>query len=211
MRAAIISNGQIDDYEYIKKYILESDILICADGGGEHAFKMGLIPDVLIGDFDSISEDTLKLFEKNSTSVFKYKREKDQTDTELAVDCAISKGADEIILIGGTGKRLDHTYANISLLVVMRERDIEGLIIDEYNEIRVIDKFLRMQGDKNDKISLLAFTPEVCGVTTRGLKYPLKDGVLKNDNTLGISNEFLDSEAEIEVKSGILLVIKARD
>jgi thiamine pyrophosphokinase len=150
-------------------------------------------------------------FETKGTKVFRHKQDKDQTDTQLAVEYAIEKGASEVILLGCLGSRIDHTYANISLLIWLMQKGTNGVAIDECNEIRVIDKYIKISGKAGDLISLLAITPRVSGVSTKGLKYGLKDGELRYDNTLGISNEFLAEYAEIWVKEGTLMVIKAKD
>lgn len=211
MKAVILSNGRIDDYQYIKNKISRADTLICADGGGFHAGEMRLIPNVLIGDFDSLDEKTIRIFESKGTKIFKYEREKDQTDTQLAVEYAVEKGADEVILLGCTGSRFDHSYANVSLLVWLMQKGIKGTLIDEYNEICVIDRYIKLSGNEGDLVSLLAVTPKVSGVTTKGLRYSLEDGELRNNNTLGISNEFISKEAEIWIKEGILMVVRAKN
>ena len=211
MRAAILSNGRVVDYEYTKSIISQTYMFVCADGGGFHAAKMGLVPNALIGDFDSLDEKVIKDFEEKGTRVFRYKPDKDQTDTQLAVEYAVEKGANEVIFLGCSGSRIDHTYANISLLIWLMNKGIKGVMIDEYNEIVVTDRYVKISGKTGDLVSLLAITPRVSGVRTNGLKYGLEDGILRYDNTLGISNEFLAEDAEIWVKEGTLMVIKARD
>ncbi len=211
MIAIILSNGVAVDHEYIKSMVSEADMLICADGGARHAYSMGLTPNLLIGDIDSVSKELLNYFEDKKVEIITYPCEKDETDTQLAVEYAVDKGAKEIVLVGCTGCRFDHTFANISLLIWLMKRGIRGKIIDSNNEINVIDRYIRLYGNKGDKISLLSITPKVTGIFTKGLKYVLEDGELCYDKPKGVSNEMTSSQAEIVIRDGMLLVIKSWD
>lgn len=211
MRAAIISNGRIEDCTLLASALSKADIVICADGGARHAVKIGIIPDVLIGDLDSINKDTLEGFNKKNIKVLTYPQEKDQTDTQLAVEYAVKIGAKEIILLGCIGSRFDHTLANVSLLIWLLKRGIKGVMIDSNNEIHIMDRYLEIYGEAGEKLSLLPVTPKVKGVVTKGLKYSLNDGELRFETPIGVSNEFVSPRAEIVIKEGILLVIKSRD
>src|SRR5690606_28039069 len=103
MKAVIFAGGQIKNYDKLKKYIEGSDLVICADSGIEHAFNMGIMPDLLVGDMDSINHDTLEKANKLGIARHNFPAEKDSTDTELALDIALAKGASEAILLGGLG------------------------------------------------------------------------------------------------------------
>ena len=211
MKAVILSNGTVEDYDYAKAAVAGAQMIICADGGGEHAVKMGLIPDALIGDFDSISKETLNLLKEKGTKILEHPCEKDETDTQVAVEYAVENGAKELILIGGIGSRFDHTFANVSLLIWLMKRGIRGVIVNNSNEIHVIDKYIKILGNEGDKISLLPITPKVTGIVTKGLKYCLKDEELYFDKPRGTSNELTSSSAEIVIRDGVLLVIKAKE
>ena len=136
MRAVIIGNGDIKDYQYIKSKINDNDFIICADGGYNHAEKMGIVPDVLIGDFDSA-----KNFEKVKDRI-EYPKRKDFTDGELAVAYAVDNGYEDIVLIAMTGDRFDHSIADILLL----EKCKNGVLIDDNNEIYLLKDKLSLNG-----------------------------------------------------------------
>lgn len=207
MKAIIISNGEIKNYSYYKKYFEGPVFIVCCDGGARHLRNLSVIPDVLLGDFDSISEEDLKYCKENSVETIKYPVKKDKTDTEIAVEYVISKKCDSCTIIGGFGNRADHTLANILLLIKMLKKGVLGTIIDEKNSINVIQDKTRIEKIENHIISLIPITEEVRGITTKGLLYPLNNATIMPGDTRGISNEFSADMAEIDIKSGMLLII----
>ena len=211
MKALIISNGIIEDYEELKILIKQSNMVVCADGGGQHAYDIGMLPNVIIGDFDSINPTILNYFKENNIKIHTYPCDKNETDTQLAVQYAVDNGAKEIILVGCVGTRFDHTFANVSLLIWLMKRGIRGVIINKNNEINVIDRYIELYGSIGEKVSLLAITPMITGIHTKGLKYALEDGELSFDNPRGISNELIATKAEVVIRDGMMLVIKAKD
>lgn len=211
MKCLIVSNGNIENYNFYKKIIIEADLIICADGGAKHLVNMGAIPHIVIGDLDSIDEKNRKLFVSKKVKFLKFPVDKDATDTELATDFALSKNPSEIIYIGTIGSRMDHTLANIALLKKLLEKDVFARIINENNEIYLIDKEIELYGNNGDFISILPLTEKVTGITLKGLKFPLHNAEIRLGSSLGISNSFVDKKATIKIQSGQLLVIKARD
>jgi Thiamin pyrophosphokinase, catalytic domain. len=129
MKAVILSNGNVENIEFLRSYIESSDIFICADGGGNYAKSLGIKPDILIGDFDSVKEEILNYFQYLGTEIIRYPREKNYVDTQLAVDRAIELSADKIILLGATGNRLDHTLANINMLYYIYKKGVTAEIV----------------------------------------------------------------------------------
>lgn len=211
MKAIIICSGEIKDISIIQKNITAGDIVICADGGYRHAEKAGILPNYLIGDFDSIKVEALNSAVAKGTKVIKHPPEKDQTDTELAVLLAISLHADEILLLGAIGSRFDHVLANIHLLVKGIQAGKKITITDSNNEITLISAKGHFYSIPGDIFSLLPMTEVVTGITTSGLKYPLKDGTMELGAPYGVSNEATGDEVIIEISSGLLLVIRAKD
>ena len=211
MTAVIICSGTIEDYSYYYKYISEAELIICADGGAAHAQKMGVTPHILVGDFDSISDTVLDFYKSSGVEIIKFPAEKDMTDTEIALDLAIDRGFRTIILLGALGTRMDHSLANVFLLKRLLNRGIKGIIANEYNEMAVIKDRIELQREQGVKVTLLPLSEAVEGVTTKGLYYPLDNATLELGSSLGVSNEFAADTAEVTVKSGLLLVIKARD
>jgi thiamine pyrophosphokinase len=212
MKAAIVSHGEIRDYDYIRKIMEECDIIVCADGGLEYVQKCGLIPDALIGDLDSVSNDALeKLQGVGKTKIVKYPREKDYTDTQLAVDYAVEQGADEIVLLGSTGDRIDHSLANLLLLVKLIRNNIKSCVIDEKNSIFITNNSIKLNGNIGDLVSLIPIGGDVTGIFTDGLQYRLCGATITLGDPLGISNVFTSKEIEVKIESGYLLVIKSKD
>jgi thiamine pyrophosphokinase len=209
--AVIICSGSIEDYSFCKKYLDCAGLLICADGGAAHARRLGLIPDLLIGDFDSILADDLVFYKNSGVEIIKFPMEKDMSDCELAVNTAVERGYKNLVLLGALGTRIDHSLANILLLRKMLDKGINGIIANEHNEVILVKDRVVLERDVNARVSLLALSEKVVGLSVEGLCYPLHDDELNIGSSLGISNEFTADTAEITVRKGILLVIKAWD
>lgn len=203
MRALIIANGKITDFEKIKKYIKKDDYVICADGGYDYAKKLGVCPNVIIGDMDSISSDDVK--EKKLV----FPKKKDLTDSELVVGYAVENGFDELLLVGFTGGRADHMLTNIMLLT--KHADVDIKIIDEYSEISLAKEENVIYGECGGLISIIPINGDLCGVSTEGLEYPLKDETLYFGEGRGVSNVMLSDKCKITIKSGRGLIIKSTD
>ncbi|MGE5329051.1 MAG: thiamine diphosphokinase [Deltaproteobacteria bacterium] len=211
MRTIIISNGTIEDYDAVTEIIKPDDYIICADGGALHARKLGIVPNVLIGDGDSIDQETLKYYESKGVTILSYPKEKDQTDTQLAVEYAYQQGSKEMVLFGCIGTRFDHTFGNVAMLIWLMKRGVRGVIVNKHNEVHVIDRYIVLEGKPGDRLSLLPITPKINGIFTTGLKYALQDGELVYDQPMGISNEFIANEAQVVIRDGMLMVVKSRD
>jgi len=211
MNCVIFSGGKIDDYEYLKKYLDKADFIISADSGAYHCRMLGIKPDVMVGDFDSIDGCDFNALKDTGTEVIRYPAEKDMTDSELAVEIAVSKGCSRVILLGATGSRLDHSVSNIFLLKKLLDSNIEGIIANEKNEVRLIRDNITLKREDGVFVTLLPISGDAAGVTTRGLYYPLENAVLAVGSSRGVSNQFSEDEAYVEVKNGLLLVIISRD
>lgn len=211
MVAIIVCSGSIIDYSYHEKYFNIAKSIICVDGGAKHLRNLELVPDVLIGDLDSIQKEDLEYLNSLNVRIIKYPSEKNMTDTEIAVDFAVESGYTEIIIIGGIGSRLDHSLANIFLLKQMLSRGIKGMIVNEHNEIMLVKDRIFVMREEGYKLTLLPLTNVVEGITTKGLYYELNCEDIEMGSSRGVSNEFLDETAEITIKKGLLMVIKSRD
>jgi len=207
-RAVIISHGKVINKEFFIKMIKESDYVIAANGGSKHAKSFGLIPDVIIGDLDSISKKDYLFFLNNGSDFKKYSPIKDKTDIHLALEHAMECGFKEILLLCVFGDRLDHMLANIFLLMRAVEADINVKIVDEFHEIILICNLGRIEGNIGDIVSLIPLTPTVSGIKLTGLKFAPKKGRLKMTETLGISNVLTKKSATITINKGKLLLIK---
>lgn len=211
MKAVCVCNGSISDYEIIKKYIQESDYIISVDGGAGHLRKMGINPDILIGDFDSANSRDLDYYVSKGINVSKFPVEKDMTDSELAIEKVLELGATEVVFLGALGTRIDHSFANIMLLKKMLDIGLRGSIADEHNELYMFDSNFSIGKKEGRKLSLIPITEKVTGVSTRGLKYPLVNATMVLGTSWGISNEFEEEVAFVSIDSGILLACLSRD
>lgn len=214
----IISGGSIDDAfakDWIKEY--QPDYTIVADSGMEFMRRAELIPDMIIGDFDSVDPETLEIFRRECIEKGIVWKElnpiKDDTDTEFAIRQAMALGAEEITILGGTGTRLDHVLGNIALLGIGLEEGISIQLVDVHNRIRMIDKPMQLKKAEQfgTVVSLVPYFGEVKGLTLKGFKYPLQDFTMGGFSSLGISNEIMADVAEISFEEGNLIVIEARD
>lgn len=198
MRALIIGNGDIKNYDNIMRKIGRTDLIICADGGYNHVKKMGITPDVLIGDLDSaIGYEDIK-------NRVEYPTRKDFTDGELAVMYAEEHGCDSVVMVGMTGDRLDHTFADIMLLNKCKN----GVVIDDNNEIYLLRDRLRINGKCGQTLSIIPVTADARGISTSGLEYPLDNETLYFSSTRGISNVMTADICEITINEGLALVVK---
>ncbi len=211
----IVTGGHIDD-DFAAGWISDHnfDGVIASDSGMEFFRRAGILPDIIIGDFDSAKEDTLEYFEKyDSIEWKKLNPMKDDTDTEAAIRLAIEKGAKSITLFGATGSRLDHTLANIELLGIGLEEKISITILDKHNRIRMINSGLTIKKSEQfgKFVSLIPYSMKVENVCLRGFKYELDNYCMSKFNSLGVSNEITADEARISFTDGILLVVEADD
>ncbi|MDB5078474.1 MAG: Thiamine pyrophosphokinae [Chloroflexi bacterium] len=199
-------------FDYARSAVADGALLICADGGGDVALAWELLPDLLVGDMDSISPVSLETF-KNSPGVEVRIApvEKDETDLELALLTAIERGSRDITILGGLGGRLDHTLGNIYLLAAaqLAQAGAKARMLGELEEVLVLrgGETLELKGQPNELVSLIPLTPVAQGIRTGGLYYPLKGEPLYIGPTRGISNQFTGTEATVSLEEGLLLVI----
>ena len=178
------------------------DLIIAADGGVKHLERFGIRPDIIIGDFDSLG------IVPEGDNVIRLKPEKDVTDMHAAVSEGIKKGFGEFEIYGATGGRLDHTLANIQLAVSLAQKDIKHCIHgDGYCIVAVTDSQINFDASNSGYISVFAHSDVCASVTIEGLKYELKDSMLLNSFTLGVSNEFIGKKSKISVQKGTLIII----
>jgi thiamine pyrophosphokinase len=215
MRGLIVSGGTVDD-ELVCQEIKNGgyEMVIAADSGMEVLYRHHLTPDIIVGDFDSVSKEALSFFKDVDRIEFEALNPiKDDTDTEYALRDAISRGVHSVTILGATGSRIDHMLGNICLLGMGLVNDVNVTILDTHNRIRMIDSPITIckKEQYGTAVSLIPYSDEVTGVTLTGFKYNLSEYNMKGFNTLGISNEIVEDEATIDLKSGYLLVIESKD
>lgn len=183
------------------------DLILCADGGYDHAQRAGIVPDFLIGDFDSLAGSV-----QPGIETITFPAEKDDTDTGLCLQAAMERGCDDILIIGGLGGRFDHALANIQLMAAAADRVARIVMKDSRNYVTILkDGQLRVPRKNNAHLSILSLSDTSLGVCLEGVKYPLSDYTMTRTFPLGVSNEFEENEARISVKKGTLFVALTQD
>lgn len=201
-KACVFCNGYLKNPAKAKRAVKNCDLLIAADGGARYFLDMGLAPQVIIGDMDSINLDLWK--NKPDIKHIRYPADKDKSDAELAVEYALAQGCMQIILIAANGGRLDHTFGNIALAAAHPGR---VAILDGTATLVAVDKTEKciLHGKIGTVVSLIPYNSNKITVRTNGLKYSLQDECLKAV-THGLSNELSQPQACICVSNGILIV-----
>lgn len=207
-RIVVVANGELNDPQYIRRLIRDDDYIICADGGAVHAVTMGLQPGLVVGDMDSLPAHLVMQLEEEGTHFLRFPAEKDKSDLELALEQAVEKAPQEILLLCALGgERFDQAFGSLMLLNIPLRAGIPAKIIDERHRIYLMESEITVQGSPGDTLSLFPLTAAVADVKTEGLKYPLKEETLAFASTRGLSNEFLGTSARVTAGSGLLLVI----
>ncbi len=202
MHIVIVANGWLTQPFKINP----EDILIAADGGARHCLELGLTPDYVVGDLDSLEDNDLERLASAGAKILRFPSRKDYTDLELAVQQAAQLGASRVTLVAALGARWDQTFANVLLAAAHLEFPIR--ILDGNQEISFLraGESLEISGAPGDTVSLLAVTSEVKGIYTQNLEYPLKNEALRLGSTRGVSNVLLQPKASISIMQGLLMV-----
>jgi len=213
MTAILICGGDVTA-AFLRKCLeqYEEAMVYAVDGGLTVASEARVMPDVLVGDFDTADASLVAMYE-NCCEVLRHVPEKDATDTELAVDDALAKGADRVVMLGATGSRMDHTLANIHMLYRILERGKRGCIVNENNRISMYQESFSLKKEElfGTYLSFLPFYGDVKGLALSGVKYPLYGQDMTAGNSLGVSNEAKDDIIGVSFLEGYLLMIEARD
>ena len=204
MRIIIFANGDLPNLNKARTLLRSDDFIICADGGTRHALALGLTPNVIVGDMDSLPANF-------QTSTFNgeivlYPKDKNETDLELAIDHAVSLNPDQILILAALGGRMDQTLANIALLADPRLSSFDIRLSDSVEEIFFCRDQAKVEGRSGDIVSLIPWQGEVTGVFTENLRWHLHHETLYPDKTRGISNEMTADIATIQIRSGLLLI-----
>jgi thiamine pyrophosphokinase len=208
MRAVVFVNGEVRDYTALAGWLRPGDYLIGADGGTRHILALGLHPVIVVGDLDSLEPQTVTDLAAQGVEIERHPVAKDQTDLELAIEAGLRAGAEEVLLLGALGGRLDQTLANL-LILAQRNwpvplRLAEG---DQLAQVLRSGGCLTLHAAPGSIVSAIPLSPIVTGITYNGLEYPLVDATLAIGSTRGISNVVASSPATITIKEGVLLVV----
>ena len=203
----IVVNGDNEDKGWLQSRLNEASYVVVADGGMRHLYEIGVIPDIVIGDMDSISAEIESWLDENDVEQMLFSAEKDETDLELAIRYALTHYDGPIRIAGATGGRVDHTLANIMLLATptVEVRDVR--IITPHQELFIIRDEVLIEGKQGDQLSLIPLNQAVFIASTIGLKWPLKNEILHFGSARGVSNIVTSHSARIVVEKGIIVAI----
>ncbi len=203
-------NGRMCDPAIFRATYQSGDSLIAVDGGLNHLLALNLIPNILIGDMDSISQTALEEQRQSGVTIIQFPVEKNETDFELALQYVYQKRPVQVNIFAGSGGRLDHTLTNLSLASSAHFADPAITFWGDDGEMYYIHRNRQVDGAAGDTVSLIPWGGEAVGVTTLGMQYPLNNETLYPDLSRGISNVMLTACAEVRIKSGRLLCIHQR-
>ncbi len=207
MRAVIFANGDEFYPALDGDRVGEADLLIAANGGARHCLALGLTPSVLIGDLDSLAPSDIQRLERLETRFVRYPARKDATDLELALEYAVEKSVDEVLILGSVGDRWDQSLANFLLIAA---DDFAGVRVSlaggpqEAHLVRAGER-LDIEGAPGDTVSLIPLGGDTGDIVTHGLEYPLQAEPLLFGSTRGLSNVLVEAPASVSLESGMLL------
>ncbi len=208
-KCIIISAGEFD-MDFIET--VPGDYIIAADGGYRHCLGIGLQPDLILGDFDSIDPESrgelTAYTAQHPGCVQILPAEKDDTDTLAAIRIGLARGCREFEIYGSQGGRLSHTMANIQSLFFLKQNGANGSLIGKTNRVFLIqNETLRLPDSWKGYLSLFSYGEQAEGVTLQNLRYELQDAVLTNSFPIGVSNELTERPAVVSVRKGTLLAV----
>lgn len=207
MKALLVASGDAPDDALLRDRTKEADILIAVDNGLEAFDRCSIVPDLIVGDMDSVSKKMLEVY-GDRVELCAVPAEKNETDTALAIDEAVKRGADRIVLLGATGGRIDHLLSNLMLLKYAYNKGAALLIEDDCQEIFLSNGETELHGKKGQTVSLIPMNTRAV-VNAEGLYYPLENLLLTNEKPRGVSNVFLGDSARI-ISDDFIFVIKIK-
>ncbi|MBC7233333.1 MAG: thiamine diphosphokinase [Chloroflexi bacterium] len=213
MRAIIVANGHVEEGENYSGLVRAGDLVIAADGGTVIALQLGLEPQAVVGDLDSLPLEVRRELEERGCQFLHYPARKDETDTELAIRYALEQGAEEIVLLAATGDRLDHTLANVFLLGMPQLRGKKACILTGRTEVWLLrgGEELTIQGQPGAIVTLLPVGQDAVGIHSSGLEWALRDDTLRFGLARGVSNVMTAEKAQVSLRAGLLLVFRVQE
>lgn len=214
-RMVIVSGGELDE-KFALAVLRESvtNCVIGVDKGMELLYWNGIVPSYIVGDFDSVDQKIANYYrDETSVPIREYNPVKDASDTEIAVRLAMTLGCSELIILGATGGRIDHLWANVQTLTIPFRAGIDAKILDPRNRIRLIGgkTVLKKSEAYGPYFSLFPLGNEVYGFNIEGAKYPLRNHTLTPYDSLCVSNQIDGDEVTIDFSAGIVILMETRD
>jgi len=207
-RAIIFANGKMEVPPPILKDIQSSDLIIAADGGTHHCERWGIMPNVIVGDFDSLVSKEVTTFQQAGVEIIQYPAHKDETDLELALQLSLKGEVTDVYILGALDARWDMTIANVLLAANPMFSQVKIRLLDGLQELIILrgEGRIDIDGHPGDVISLIALGGDAYGITTYGLEYPLYNETLYFGSPRGVSNTFSQDQAHVFIRKGILLL-----
>lgn len=210
MTTLIFANGDLQGLSWIRPLLAEAQAVIAADGGARHLWRLNHLPDLVIGDMDSLGREVREWLESAEVQLAVFPHLKDETDLELALLHAAQQSDEDIVVIGGFGGRFDQTLANIMLLA---HPELNGRRVElrtRYERAWLVRDFTMIEGEVGDTVSLIPLDGDVLVADTRGLQWPLQDEWLVFGPARGVSNVMTEPVASVKLASGTLLCLHTK-
>jgi thiamine pyrophosphokinase len=212
VRAAIFLNGTPDLEPLIQAVADRADLVVAADGGARYALAAGIVPDLIVGDMDSLGEDLAREMEARGAELERHPSRKDKMDGHLAVLTAKARGATNADFLCATGGKFGAVFAVPHILLAAERLGLRSSAFAGWGTMFVVEDGSRtVRGVPGDSVSVFPLAGPATGVTLEGMSYPLTDAVLEPGDTLGFHNELVGGEARVSVESGVLLVVREHD
>ena len=208
MRAAIFLNGSPESSDLLRRVAGRADLIVAADGGARYALEAGVVPDLVVGDMDSLGEDLARKVERRGASLERHPVRKDEMDGQLAVLAARERGASAADLLCAVGGGLGALFAIPHILLAAERIGLRSTVVADRVRMFVVEAGYRsVEGEPQDSISIFPLSGPATGITLEGMEYPLENAILEPGDTLGFHNELIGSEATVSVEEGTLLVV----
>ena len=216
MKSCLILTGGKLNLAFARSFLEKEhfDKVIAVDGGLESAEALGITPDYIVGDFDSVPRKLVEYYrEELDVPVREFNPVKDASDTEIALRLCLGLNRKKIVILGATGNRIDHLWANVQCLQIALEAGADACIMDAHNKIRLLDKTVTLKKEEafGPYFSLFPLEQPVDAFNITGAKYPLTNHFLKPSDSLCVSNEFVEDEVEISFVYGKVILMETRD
>jgi len=210
IKVLIVTGGERPEKGLLKERAFSSSMVIAADRGAQYCLKAGILPDMVVGDMDSLPAEVQNELISKQIEIRRFDCRKDMTDTQIAVDAAIEKGADEIEILAGIGSRFDHSLANVYLLFRAMKQGVKAKIVSGIHEIFLIEGKSMIMDEAGSIISFLPLERYAKGVTLKGFEYETDNIDMDMSFPVGVSNVICSDSAGVIISDGILIAIITR-
>ena len=214
-KAIIISGGELEE-GFVETVLSENEgaSIVGVDKGVEYLYHHQIKPNYIVGDFDSIAPEVIKYYKtETNVAIREYNPVKDESDTEMAIRIAITIGSTEIYILGATGGRIDHLWANVQSLAIACKFNVRAYILDPQNRIFVTDKPCQLKKSEayGKYLSVFSLSGDIFDFNMKGTKWPLEHHVLKPTDSLTVRHRFEDELVEIDFIGGTIVVMETKD